>query len=296
MARRGQLVFRQSVALTPLNSAMHESGSWYKLAQTASVTSFCGPGAAGNRHKLFYSAQGGNWDKVSLPDELRKIPNLILLHGPPEALQAQFWDRGQPVRRCGSGNIAISAFARYYLSESQNFSLHLQTLAGSLALGHDRFGPYYTSPPEPQYPLVRRGFWQHLLDQDFAAAGLAGGPSDYALLELERPPAKLHLRTARLKRLSRRALIVFCPLGPGNVQMRYFAPQHGRDEDAATGSAAVQVAEYLWRRYRWRSCRVLQQSAGGGLIQTEMLGRQVRVRGEAWVEELQTPDSGGNHV
>lgn len=287
MARRGQFVFRQSVACTPLNSAIQDSESWYQQAQKANVTSFCGPGAAGNRHKLFYHTQAYNWDNVSLPDELRQIPNLILLQGPPEALRAQFWNRGQPVKRCGSGNIAISAFARQYLSESESFSLQLQTLAGSLALGHDRFGPYYISTPEPQYPLAQRGFWRHILGQGCAAAGLAGGASDYALLELDRPPLALQPRLTHLKHFSRRALIAFYPSSSEAVQMRYFAPQYGSDEDAATGSAAVQVAEYLWRRYHWRSCWVVQQSAGGGLIQTEKRGRQVRVSGEARIEELQ---------
>lgn len=261
---------------------------WEQLlneAQKARVASFCGASAKGNRHNLVYHAQPPPGDKFSLPDELRQIPNLVLLSGLPNALRAQFWDRGQAVKRCGSGNIAISAFARQYMLDSDRFSLQLQTPAGSVSLGHDRFGPFYDARPEPQRPIVHKALWRNLLGSDFLAGAFSGGASDYALLELDRAPADLRLRTERLLRFSRRALVAFCPLGPGNVQMRYFAPQYGNDEDSATGSAAVQVAEYLWRRYHWRSCWIIQQSAAGGLIQTEKLSRQLRVRGEAWVHQ-----------
>lgn len=264
---------------------MSDWGHWMKGAQKVAVTSFCGPGALGNRHQLFYKPEGSDWDLITLPDELRRLPNLILLRGSTRTLRADFWDRGQRVKRCGSGNIAIAAFVHHYLSRSEAFSLRLMTPAGEIQLGHDRFGLFYTSFPEPQYPLTEIAFWRHLLGQKFAAGSLSGGASDYVLLELNRPPVELRLRISQLSRFSRRALIAFYPSGPEHALMRYFAPQYSQNEDSATGSAAVQLAEYLWRRYRWRTCQVRQQSAGGGLIQTEKLGRPLRIGGKAWVNE-----------
>ncbi len=264
---------------------MFDWRQWFNDAHKVRVASFCGPSAAGNQHNLVYHAQPIAWNN-GLSDELRQIPNLILVSGPLSNLRAQFWDRGQAVKRCGSGNIAISAFAHQHLLNSDLFSLQLQTPAGPVLIGHDRFGPFYIGRPEPQRPITHTGLWRNLLGGDFLAGALSGGASDYALLELDRSPASVQPRIEGLRRFSRRALIAFCPLGPGNVQMRYFAPQYGNDEDAATGSAAVQVAEYLWQRYHWRSCWVIQQSAVGGLIRTEKLSRQLRVRGEACIQRL----------
>lgn len=258
-------------------------------AQKAKVASFCGAGVGGNRHHLIYLAQADR-DHCPLPDELRQVPNLILLQGDPSALQAQFWNLGQAVRRCGSGNIAIAAFARQYLFNSELFSLQLQTPAGSILLGHDRAGPFYFSQAEAQYPVAHPALWRHLLGGNYAAGAFFGGASDYALLELDRPPAQLHLSATRLRRFSKRALIALYSPSPEKVLMRYFAPQYGSDEDAATGSGAVQAAEYLWRRYRWRVCRITQQSASGGLIETHKLARKVRVRGAARVNEFPGAD------
>ncbi len=264
-----------------------DRAQWWGRAQKAKVASFCGVGVEGNRHHLVYLAQA-DWNHLPLPDELRQVPNLILLQGPPSALRAQFWNLGRAVRRCGSGNIAVAAFVRQYLSNSEFFSLQLQTPAGFVSLGHDRNGPFYTSQAERQYPIAHPRFWRHMLGGVCAAGAFFGGASDYVLLELDRPPAQLHLSATRLRRFSRRALIALYPRSPEEVLMRYFAPQYGSDEDAATGSAAVQTAEYLWRRYRWRACRITQQSASGGLIETQKLARRVRVRGEARVEKVLT--------
>nr|WP_256504522.1 PhzF family phenazine biosynthesis protein [Gilvimarinus xylanilyticus] len=80
-----------------------------------------------------------------------------------------------------------------------------------------------------------------------------------------------------MRQFTRRALIASFS-SPRLTLMRYFAPQYGIDEDSATGSASVQLAQYQYTQTGNRRLIIHQCSADGGRIKTHHLGaRKIRV-------------------
>jgi hypothetical protein len=98
-------------------------------------------------------------------------------------------------------------------------------------------------------------------------------PEGFDLHSLPIPAYALRRRTAR-------ALIVTCRASPqssADVQLRYFAPQHGVPEDTATGSAMRVLASYWMNRDLNDQLLAQQCSHYGGELYS-------RVRGElTWV-------------
>jgi predicted PhzF superfamily epimerase YddE/YHI9 len=248
------------------------------------IQSLYGPGAQGNRHALVYTEKTVALDAVS--PELFKAPNLILLSGPPDALQATFSNRGQTVLRCGSANIAIAEAALRMFGVPERGGWPLHTRAGKVWLGYDVRGPYYRDRPLRQHPVSKPQLWRHLLKGAYEAGSYAGTSTDYCLLALARPLQAARPALARLRHYSKRALILVYRQSPGTAQLRYFAPQYGVEEDAATGSASVQAAHFLWQLYNESRFTFLQKSPSGGYLQTETRGWEVLVRGRARLSQL----------
>ena len=115
------------------------------------------------------------------------------------------------------------------------------------------------------------------------AAATAGDSRGYLVLEFtpQTPIETLTAPGARLARHSARALIVTvrsqapgdtrAPAGAGHddlpeVALRYFAPQYGVPEDAATGSAMRVLAHFWQQRGLDRNLRARQRSRAGGLL------------------------------
>lgn len=126
-------------------------------------------------------------------------------------------------------------------------------------------------------------YWVHEFfpSQPWRAA-IAGEENGYLVLEwpagfdlesLPVPRSVLRLRTGR-------ALIATCidESDPAiDVQLRYFAPQHGVPEDSATGSAMRVLATYWRNRDLDDGLRAYQCSSYGGELRS-------RIRGElTWV-------------
>lgn len=246
------------------------------------IQSLYGPAAEGNWHTLIYEEQAGPTD--TLTPELRALPNLIKLGGTPAALWARFYHHGHPVLRCGSANIAIAQAIRERFGVLASGEWSLDTRAGVVWLGCDDGGVYYRDNPLPQGPLCEPHLWKQVVGANGISGCYAGGDADYCLLRVSTPVQNLHPDLARLCDYSRRALILlYYPEDSASdrAQFRYFAPQYGVDEDAATGSASVQVAQFLRQCYGQTHMRLEQHSAQGGDIQTEIHGDQVWVRGQA---------------
>ncbi|WP_404401003.1 PhzF family phenazine biosynthesis protein [Idiomarina seosinensis] len=248
------------------------------------VDVFYGPGAAGNRHRIVFRRETG---RCGLPVKYQKTANIILLSGGIKApLQAQFYNEGRPVKRCGSGNLAIIAYVSERLRPISSEQC-LITKAGEVSLGFDQRSAYYRDTPLTQRPLTRVKFWQQVVRQRIINGSYCGGRNDYVLLETGQPLAHLHINTKLLCQFSRRALIVIYRPCSGALQLRYFAPQYGPAEDAATGSACVQAAGYLRRHYPRQFLRQLfevnQCSPAGGCLYLKSIGRQVLVRGRTAV-------------
>lgn len=250
--------------------------------QCLSIQSLYGPAAEGTWHTLIYRERA--IEPVALEPHLRQLPNLIQLGGTPAALWASFYQRGQPVLRCGSANIAIAEAARHLFGRPPSGGWALHTCAGTVWLGYDDHGAYYRDRALHQRPISDPYRWRQVLQTSYYAGSYVGGDTDYCVLLLSRPVWQVQPRLPRLCRYSRRALILlyYPPFSaPARAQMRYFAPQYGVDEDAATGSASVQAAHFLWLRYGQTRMAFVQKSPAGAHIETEIRDAQVWVRGKA---------------
>lgn len=254
------------------------------------VQSLYGQGAEGNWHTLIYSEQAAPPERLA--SELRELPNLIQFGGAPDALWARFYQKDQPILRCGSANIAIAKASRQLFGEPEQGGWPLNTRAGTVWLGCDDHGPYYQDQPLRQRPIPEPDRWQRVLSIHGVNGCYAGCSTDYCVLLLPTPVEQVQPDLQSLCDLSQRALILLyypfdvAPSGysrpaPNQAQLRYFAPQYGVAEDAATGSASVQAAHFFWQRYGQAHMTFAQQSKEGGHIQTETRGDGVLVRGKA---------------
>jgi len=103
------------------------------------------------------------------------------------------------------------------------------------------------------------------------AAATVGGPTGYMLLEVADASALQILQPdfSALTAATKRALIVTAKAvhtdGAGIV-FRYFAPQYGTPEDAATGSAAVQLAAFWSSRLACERFTAVQMSLQGAWL------------------------------
>lgn len=249
-------------------------------AKLCTVDVFFGPQVAGNRHYIAFS-KAPVWEDI--PAEYRQTPNLILLSGHSGAFRGQFISRGQQVRRCGSGNLAIAAYIHNKLAVKVSGE-RLLTPAGAIHLGFDRQSAYYIDKPVLQKSLHHSRFWQRLVRQPIINGCYCGHRNDYVLLELGQPLAQLRLNSKALCRFSRRALIAMYRPPGGPIQLRYFAPQYGQAEDAATGSASVQAAAYLRHQYpgyyAHQQIEFKQCSPDGGYLYLKNHRQSILVRGQ----------------
>lgn len=108
-------------------------------------------------------------------------------------------------------------------------------------------------------------------------AALAGDDNGYLVLEW---PAGFDLRSLPvpdygLRRRTGRSLIVTCVDRDNpafDVQLRYFAPQHGVPEDTATGSAMRVLATYWMNRELADGLHARQCSPHGGELRSRIRG------------------------
>lgn len=255
------------------------------------VDAFLGPRAAGNRHHIAFR-KAPVWGEM--PAEYQQTPNLILLSGHAGEFHAQFFSRGQPVRRCGSGNLAVAAYIHNELAVKVNGE-RLLTPAGLVQLGFERQSAYYIDKPLTQTSLHHAGFWQRIVRQPIINGCYCGHRNDYVLLELGQPLAQLSLNSRALCRFSQRALIAMYRAPCGPIQLRYFAPQYSQAEDAATGSASVQAAAYLRHQYpqhyAHRRIEIKQCSPEGGYLYLKNYQRRVLVRGQTAIQSSKARDA-----
>jgi predicted PhzF superfamily epimerase YddE/YHI9 len=123
-------------------------------------------------------------------------------------------------------------------------------------------------------------------------AAIAGDDNGYLILEWPAgfDLASLPVPDYGLRRRTSRSLIVSCidQSDPTiDIQLRYFAPQHGVPEDTATGSAMRVLATYWRNRELDDGLRAYQCSPYGGILRS-------RIRGElTWVGGRIVCTSGG---
>ena len=142
-----------------------------------------------------------------------------------------------------------------------------------------------------------------LLGLDFPAWPLEQGPADPRILAaLGKPPAHSFVANRRtlavydsaaevtalrpdfaaMRKVPEADAIVTAP-GQGDVDFvsRYFAPNHGVDEDPATGSSHCVLAPYWAGRLGKRQLKARQISARGGDLECTLSGDRVTLTGRA---------------
>ncbi|WP_041523416.1 PhzF family phenazine biosynthesis protein [Gilvimarinus agarilyticus] len=254
------------------------------------IDSFCGVGARGNRHHIIHlkstpdsngsTARNAVISKARTTSLISATENTVLLWQEQQKWCVRFFDGGQPVQRCGSGSIAVAAYL-YKAVYQRAFKLPIETALGTITVGHDRYGAYYVDRPCTVTGFDGRARWVRLCQTPVLKAVRMGGRQDYTLLLL---PDRQALETLKppgqaLALYSGRSVIALCPTQK-HWLLRYFAPQYGVAEDAATGSACVQASAYLAQTTAIRRFDFIQCSQGKGVIHTNAISRHVIVRGD----------------
>ena len=114
------------------------------------------------------------------------------------------------------------------------------------------------------------------------AAATAGGEEGYLVLQWPDgfSLAQLALPRDCLLHYSQRALICTSAqpaIGDSAIELRYFAPQHGVDEDIATGSA-MRILSHYWSQ-RFKTLIARQCSTVGGQLFAHFKDTQVEIGG-----------------
>lgn len=181
--------------------------------------------------------------------------------------RARCLQRGQPIHLCGHGLLAA---AHVWLRQTGDADVTLD--CGNYLTTATREGVLTwlglarpSSRPDPRSALARALCRSATPPTD---AALAGGDNGYRILAW---PEGTDLRRLQpdftaIRARDARALIVTAAQGGDSVALRYFAPQYGNDEDAATGSACAVLADYWQRRTGRQRWRLQQQSPAGALF------------------------------
>lgn len=233
------------------------------------------PPALGNLHRVVVADPA-----VHPPDTGDDRPVDVYIHTTARGTDIRCFEQGRAIQFCGSGVIAAVALL------ARNGDLPRQLRHGNRTLTplvHGALYGFALSVP-PWQPTQAAALWLHLARLD---AGQVRVQRGYALVEAQHESLigyaqpRLHL----LALTSAKALIMTAPgassRGPGHYVMRYFAPQYGKPEDAATGSANALLMRYWAARLRKSELAGRQLSATGGACWGECKGARVSLWGHA---------------
>lgn len=240
------------------------------------VSSFCGPNAIGNRHRvLIFDEEAAYLESQKNYHEYTQegIYVFLLLTGS-DRVKLCFYQNSHPIMRCGSGTLAAMAALK-----SLNPEHHYQYLVSDI----ETIQLIINSPPAQQdyffYSTQSSMLRSTLAAQYACVLGTKSGRVDcwlesqeekgylIAVLESEGAVGNAQPELHALCQLSQRALIITAPAKHScNFVLRYFAPQYGNNEDQATGSANVVVAPYWFKRLKLRELTSRQLSQNGGLF------------------------------
>jgi predicted PhzF superfamily epimerase YddE/YHI9 len=187
---------------------------------------------------------------------------------------------GEPIRLCGHG--LLCAGAAWLRHDGGVSELEMNGLRVAFSVEDDWawIGLPHLSCEACGVPRWVREFFP---DAPWRAAR-AGDESGYLILEW---PAGFDLGSLAvpdygLRRRTQRAIIATAVdrADPGfDVQLRYFAPQHGVPEDTATGSAMRALATYWVNRELADGLRAFQCSPYGGELRSRIRGDYTWVGG-----------------
>jgi len=107
-------------------------------------------------------------------------------------------------------------------------------------------------------------------------AAVAGGEDGYLILQWPAYPAiaELIVDTKNIEQHTQRAVIVTqqSQNAAADFYLRYFAPQHGVNEDSVTGSANRVLASFWHERLNKSQFKAIQCSEAGGVVYSRIHG------------------------
>ncbi|MFT5084066.1 MAG: putative PhzF superfamily epimerase YddE/YHI9 [Lentisphaeria bacterium] len=280
-----------------------------------SVSSFEGPACEGNHHWVFvnfnftqahqsferFNLQSNQWPQqlsAQLPENV-----LVFLSIDSASLHCVFFSKGRQVARCGSGS--LSAAKILFDEYSMHTPLRVTTSVQTLLLGRqnglaEKY--FYQTATLPMVKLSRFRHMQTMINRKIKTVHAIGGDSDYYLIELysQKAVRQCSINAQLLGLISKRALIVTAASDSTHWDyvMRYFAPQYGNYEDAATGSANAMLAPYWQTRLLKKKVRGRQLSKQGGIFDIEKCAVQQRVYGRVSTLKVAATDlqCGGTNI
>ncbi len=289
-------LFFDRLASKPILSAVfcvNSFGAPY-LGESSRISEQKSPLKGGNDHYVIFlgskstltAKESANWMQLSA---LTSLTIVLVFNLDGGNADLRFFQKGFAILRCGSGVLAAAAVA-----SEKSIGLQGQSLEGFVfkasesvwkvmcsaaqadsrtVLSTRRYG--YRISPLPFRPSSKgqHTAWQALLHQPLQQAFYIGRQTDYvhlvfrSLQELK----SLVVRFSLMNLWQQRALIATAPSDSPSFDygLRYFAPQYGKQEDTATGSAHVQVAAYWQARLHKRRIVGLQCVEGGGYFECE---------------------------
>lgn len=208
----------------------------------------------------------------SLPDE-SEVLCWVWPHN--QRLHIRCHHHGQPIRFCGHGLLAsVYAWRCYHLDEA--FPLNILSEGNHYTATYD--GGIWLHCARLRCQRTDT-FPDHWFDTAPEQAAQVGGDSGYWIFRWPEGTdlKKIGPRLDTIARETRRGVIATSAtnVSGSDVALRYFAPAYGQQEDSATGSAAVVLADY-WGQ---PSLRLEQHSASGGFLRTRLSATSVALSG-----------------
>ncbi len=251
------------------------------------VHTFTGIGAQGNPHHVHFDI---DLSEKALLDLSRAHVDVIQVYVCAEdecSYYIRFYAKGREIMFCGSGVLAAAKIifdASASQHQQKKWSFHLKQRVVQVS----RVGGMHQMVAEADLPMkpAKKAALEALVGKKIRNALCLGGVSGYWLVELESAcdVKSAHPNLNFMKRHGGPALIITSGASNSYKEdyvMRYFAPQFGSEEDAATGSANVYLMQYWQKILQKKYLAGRQLSKEGGLFYGKVFGHSVALRGRA---------------
>ncbi len=198
------------------------------------------------------------------------------------------YQQGHKIQCCGHGLLAAAhAIFRSSDHEQLNFGsgIYAERLRDPGALQQTRLHLPALRATRFQIPDWVQGILSDTDGTPIAPLSAAAGDDldGYLLLQLDDRAliSELGIDLRAISKNTRRAVLLWQRRREetDTVRTRYFAPQYGNDEDAATGSVLRILMPYLQQVCDLTAVTVIQCSSMGGRMTAQMIGDSVAVSG-----------------
>lgn len=271
--------------------------------KTLTLYTFVGPECEGNGHQIIereHCELRGHRDFIEIslaiqptilvvlkPSQISSLIKGKRAHSSP-ILEPLFFHKGHQVQVCGSGLLSIPYYLvaqhKLEIERSLDIRLNEQNLQIRPVPNTKRFALVAELDTSLRY--IEQGAWPAIVGA--ALKSIYKLNDAYLIAELDQPAdlEKLVPDLEELCRVTDRALIVTAQAHSDDASdylMRYFAPQYGNPEDAATGSANLYLMKYWQSKLNKPQLKARQLSPQGAMFYGEVSDSTVMLSGDARV-------------